>query len=55
MSKEVSNDKGWSYNGYKKLEELFSWATFYEIYRNKEASKKIQIEIEKQRIILGFK
>lgn len=44
---EQSNN--WSYIKYKKLEELWAWATFYNVNRHEKKLTQIQIHIEELR------
>lgn len=44
--KEVNN---WSYIRYKRLEELFAWAYFYNVNKHPGKLEKVQIEIEELR------
>lgn len=49
MIKIQQNTNNWSYIKYKKLEELWSWASFYTINKRDKDLNKIQLEIEELR------
>ena len=53
-SKSSSNGNSWNYLDYKRLEELFAWATFYRVNKQDKKYAQAQEQIEKMRLKLGF-
>lgn len=58
-SKSVSGNNSfkpnnWNYEDYKKLEELFAWATFYRVNKQDKKYAQAQEQINEMRLKLGF-